>query len=313
MTSSIVGQGSNRQSMTLEEAVKKYILQVSDEVLPKTIKDKQRELGWFCVIKKNLEDIIIDDIKLFILNLDKSDIRKWRVKITLRAFFKWANEMGYSTMPYTLIRNKEPVFGRREAVTDEDFKLLDDTCHSIMGNDRVFIRWHAFLHFLYETGLRRHEALHLLLQDINYNEKTFKIKCAKSNRIRTGFYITPLDNYLKAYPINKRRRFLFPISNREANHIITKLCELSGIKKKITPHCFRHGYVTRLLENGCSIQDAAILAGHIKIDTTMRYFHNVDLKNKYEQYFNRPKIIKIDSLVGIKQKYRLEIKLTKRK
>lgn len=302
--------------MRLKEAVEKYILYCQD-LTPKTIKDKQRELGWFCdCVDKDVGQITMEDIQKFVFDLKKSDIRKWRVKVNLRAFFKWLNENNLSSLAYTLIKNKEPVLKRRPNVTEEDFKLMDETCHYLIKigyKGRISVRWHAWLHFIYETGLRKSEALGLKLQDINFDDRSFSVKCAKSNRIRNGYFQTDMSNYLKIYPISKRRTRLFPISPREAGHIITELRDRAGILKPITCHSFRHGYVTRLLENGCSIQDTAILAGHVKIDTTMHYFHNVDLKNKYDQYFNKPKIYKFDSLAGIKQNYKIELKITKRK
>ena len=43
--------------------------------------------------------------------------------------------------------------------------------------------------------------------------------------------------------------------------------------RKLSPHCCRHTYITRLEAEGVPVQIIARLAGHTSIDTTVGYTH----------------------------------------
>jgi len=56
------------------------------------------------------------------------------------------------------------------------------------------------------------------------------------------------------------------------------LTQRIGLKKKISPHTFRHSFATHLIEGGADLRAVQEMLGHESITTTEIYTH---LDNEY--------------------------------
>lgn len=163
------------------------------------------------------------------------------------------------------------------------------------------LRDRAFLFTLADTGLRVHEACNLRRGDLDWNEGKAMI-IGKGNRqdiVRFSTRATDaLMDYLKerskndgntgkplaSLPIFARHdrgagSKTKPITTTTGRNIVTdRVREFLGSEAvgTITPHSFRHYFVTRVLKASGNLKLAQELARHRNIAVTQRYAHISD-------------------------------------
>ena len=62
-----------------------------------------------------------------------------------------------------------------------------------------------------------------------------------------------------------------PITTGRGRKIVSALARRAGIERHVTPHQFRHGLATELLDRGRSLDEVQRLLRHSHLDTTRRY------------------------------------------
>tara|TARA_B100000929_G_C15474805_1_gene409109 strand:- start:883 stop:1482 length:600 start_codon:yes stop_codon:yes gene_type:complete len=161
----------------------------------------------------------------------------------------------------------------------------------------------AIIETLYGCGLRVSELTDLKISDLFFKEGFIKVT-GKGDKQRfvpiseytikfINIYRNEIRNHQKIKPEATDTLFL----NRRGNKltramiftIVKKLTEVAGIRKKISPHTFRHSFATHLLENGADLRAIQQMLGHESITTTEVYVH-VDrshLRQVMEQFHPR--------------------------
>jgi integrase/recombinase XerD len=161
----------------------------------------------------------------------------------------------------------------------------------------------AMLETLYSCGLRVTELITLQLSDLFFEEGFIRV-IGKGDKQRfvpintetqkyIGIYINHIRNHLTVQKgfedtlfLNRRGRQL---TRNMVFIIIKNLAEKAGIRKKVSPHTFRHSFATHLLENGADLRSIQQMLGHESITTTEIYMH-LDkrfLKEVVERYHPR--------------------------
>lgn len=193
-----------------------------------------------------------------------------------------------------------------------------------IGNDRGamsseterlrILRDRAFLITLSDTGLRVHEACGLRRGDIDWNEGRAVIigKGDKQAVIRfSSRAAKALKEYLEArakldgssgrplgsLPLFARHdkgagKKIKPITTATGRNIVeARVREALGqqLVGKITPHSFRHYFVTTVLRASGNLKLAQELARHANITVTQRYAHlsNDELDRGYHEIFEK--------------------------
>lgn len=111
------------------------------------------------------------------------------------------------------------------------------------------------------------------------------ISRSKTNRERLVPVSIELNKILKAYFKHRGRpgsnEFVFlsgrnqPVSSRNIYDQFKIYCEIAGISEKRTIHGMRHARITGWLEDGFTMKEASILAGHKTSDTTDRIYSHL--------------------------------------
>ena len=145
------------------------------------------------------------------------------------------------------------------------------------------IRDRAILELLYATGTRVSEVVGLQTEDVNLESGFLKCR-GKGGKER----IVPLGRAAigagRSYLTKVRGKlpvsgFLFAgrpgksLTRQRVWQLIRQYARAAGIRKKITPHTFRHSFATHLLERGADLRIVQELLGHADISTTQIYTH----------------------------------------
>jgi integrase/recombinase XerD len=164
-------------------------------------------------------------------------------------------------------------------------KEIDDIINVIDLSKPEGHRNKAIIETLYGCGLRVSELVNLRLTDIHYGEGFIAVT-GKGNKQR----LVPVSNKaLKEIDIYKPDRNMLPVIhdenivflNRRGRKltramiftIIKDLAARAGIKKKVSPHTFRHSFATHLVEGGADLRAVQEMLGHESILTTEIYTH----------------------------------------
>jgi len=254
-------------------------------------------------IKTSPISISDDIVQQFIYEVSKEINSRSQSRIIsgLRSFFDYLIFENYrNDNPTSLI--EAPKTGRKlpDTLSTEEIDLL---ISQIDLSNAQGERNRAMLETLYSCGLRVTELISLQLSDLFFDEGFIKVigkgdkqRLVPINRNTQKYidiYINQIRNHItiqKGFEdtlfLNRRGKQL----TRNMVFIIIKdLAEKAGIKKKVSPHTFRHSFATHLLENGADLRSIQQMLGHESITTTEIYMHldKSFLKGVVEKYHPR--------------------------
>lgn len=168
-----------------------------------------------------------------------------------------------------------------ELLEEKEMKLLLNA-----PDIKLYPQWRdkVFMHVLYDTCLRMHEAIGLQEADIDLMTKKIKLPAskAKDRRHRVIPISMKTANMLAKLIAENKQAFgqvdyVFlnwygeqlaeDTFRRSLKRYLTKV----GITKKFTCHDFRRQGITEMLKNGASLFAVQAIAGHSQISTTRKY------------------------------------------
>ena len=280
--------------MSWENSIKefKYYLKVerslADNSVNAYIRDI-RKLADFCSkIKINELNISLNEIREFISDLNSKNISarsQARIISGIKAFFKYLIIEDYITNdPTMLIENPKIGLKLPVVLAVDEIELI---ISSIDLSNKQGERNRAILETLYSCGLRVTELINLKISNINFKEGYIKVigKGDKERLTPIGSnalkYITIYVNEVRIHQkISKNQEDFVFLNNRGSKlsrvmifTLIKRIVDKVGIKKKVSPHTFRHSFATHLIEGGADLRAVQEMLGHESITTTEIYTH----------------------------------------
>ncbi|GAB2689937.1 site-specific tyrosine recombinase XerD [Mucilaginibacter koreensis] len=234
------------------------------------------------------------------------------LKVTLtnlRDFLMWVNELGMHPVSQARLVSGIKTFYKYLLIEDEivaspgellEAPKLQRKLPDVLSNDDIDkllaaidlskpdgIRNKAIIELLYSCGLRVSELTELKISNLNLDIEFIKVT-GKGNKER----LVPIGNQaIKALQIwLQQTRVHIPVKkgeedivflNRRGSRLsrefifmmIKQLAEKISLKKKISPHTFRHSFATHLVEGGADLRAVQEMLGHESITTTEIYTH----------------------------------------
>jgi integrase/recombinase XerD len=263
-------------------------------------------------LSSNSINAYINDINKLVefLKETQKGITPQKVKLNhLRSFVEWLNDRGVSPRTqartisgiksfykFLLIEEKinsdpttlleSPKIGRKlpDILSLEE---IDSLIQAVDVDKPEGQRNKAILETLYSCGLRVSELVSLKISNLYFEQGFVKVE-GKSNKERlvpvSERAIKEIKTYLTGY---RRELRIVPSAqdilflNRRGQKlsrvmiftIIKNLASKVNLKKKISPHTFRHSFATHLIDGGADLRAVQEMLGHESILTTEIYTH----------------------------------------
>jgi integrase/recombinase XerD len=249
--------------------------------------------------------MLLDFLEFKKLNIPPAEVEL----IHLRQFISWVNELGMSARTqarvisgiksfykFLLIDEKTdkdptalleaPKIGRRlpEVLS---VKEIDDLINAIDLSKPEGHRNKAIIETLYSCGLRVSELISLKLSDLFFDQGFIKV-LGKGKKERlvpiSQKAVKEIETYINQFrnhhKINRQYEDILFLNRwgRKLTRvmiftIVKTLAQITGLKKNISPHTFRHSFASHLIDGGADLRAIQEMLGHESIITTEIYTH----------------------------------------
>ncbi len=249
---------------------------------------KLREYLEMMSLKLSPLDVTQDDIQSFlayVYELRLSPHTQARILSGIKSFYNYLLfEEVLEVSPVELIES--PKLGRKLPDT-LSIQEIDQILEAFNMGVSEEARNRAMIEVLYSSGLRVSELVNLKLGDIladiaflkitGKGDKERLVPIGKSAMKYTVSYVKEIRSHMTPKAGEENIIFL----NRRGKRltrvmlftIVKRIVDRVGIKKKISPHTFRHSFATHLVEGGADLRAVQEMLGHESITTTEIYTH----------------------------------------
>lgn len=204
-----------------------------------------------------------------------------RIVSSLRTYFKFLESKGRKIPELQKLRPPKVKSKLPQAITLSQFQRLYAACE--VDSPYKTARNQITLLMLFGLGCRVTELIQLDLSDFNETESWLSVmgKGGKQRLIPlTDHLHRELKDYLEHIRPKLKKEATSAVLINDRGHRPSRVdiwrwlaawSEKAGFDEPISPHKFRHGCATALLESGADLRTIQMLLGHSSIQTTQIY------------------------------------------
>ena len=278
----------------IPEVVKHFLAAKAIANLSKsTLKQYRCKLtDFFNTINKSYMDVQPNDVRIYLYSFKQernaSECYMDSVRVTLNTFFQWCVNNDYLIKnPCSKIEKIKFQYKRREPLTPIQLETI--------RWNATDVRTKAVIDFFYSTGCRVSECADVRLSDINWEDRSVRIRHGKGDKERMVYFNAESEQSIKEYLKTRTddTDALFVSSKEPHNQL--KAHSLQDIVKKVSkstgihvyPHKLRHTFATAGLRGGIPLEKLQALMGHTKPETTLIYAkqNNIELQTIHQRVY----------------------------
>jgi integrase/recombinase XerD len=206
--------------------------------------------------------------------------------IIIKNFLKFYRDQNYTCLSPSFIRIPHVQAKSHRAITEDEFKKM---ISNIPENEFGLLRDQLIIRLLWDTGVRVSELCDLDISQINENSRSAVIHTKKTRNQRIIVWSEETHYYLMKYmsmrlelhqasnasalfiSLNKENNWGSRLTTRSVQRIIKLSVNNAGIKEKITPHSFRHGWAHKRRDQNAPLAFIQRGLGHINPISTFIY------------------------------------------
>jgi integrase/recombinase XerC len=253
--------------MQISEALERFVVQLrADGRSDHTIGQYRRAIGtlerWLAQerIGRDLASVSPEVLARFLVSPDvrlsaRGDAKKTisvnATRTSLRVFFGWVHEAGYTTSnPARLVRRAICSPPPPKALSDAEVERVLGILAAARGP--ISRRDHLLVHLLVATGIRIGSALAIDVDDVDLDRGELRLRTVKGDREERVFLGSAIRTHLAGYLAGAPESgplFRGPrgerLSKRQAQKRVTVWLEWTGVENSV--HGLRHAFACRLL------------------------------------------------------------------
>ena len=223
--------------------------------------------------------------------------------LALEKLFEYLRKNAKLILPVIPIAKEAPDTQPITPLTMDQIKRLYEATQTYQVTKPAYaLRDRAILALLYDCGLRRNEAVTVLVPDVDLINRILTVRKGKGGKQRRVPFSKSTAIHFNDYLYTARPRFArWKVNGSDPSFILTKserkkrgdICyerlkyikqhapELKGIR--LHPHLLRHSIATHLLYQGMSLEKVAQFLGHSSLESTQIYTHLISEVEIIEQ------------------------------
>ena len=255
--------------------------------------------------EKNLEEYDIRDIvkyRKWIETHYSSYCTQFAIVI-IKNFFQFYKYQNCNCISPSLIRIPRVTAKSHRAITEKEFNKIISV---IPSNEFLFLRDLVMIRLLWDTGVRVSELCDLDITNIDENKTSAIISTKKTGKKRIIVWSQETHNLLLKYmPIRlelhkinkstalfigteKGKGWSVRLTSRSVQRRVMFYVNRAGIKEKITPHSFRHGWAHKRRDQNAPLAFIQRGLGHLNPVSTFIYEQYCDneFENRAMNYLN---------------------------